>query len=1245
MTKSIRCIRPRALLPINVVFLLFIGVISSAQSAPSYSVLGNVAKLSSQYAQEQHTPPVPSPTTQQPEHESSIMPPAWPFPSASPMASVLRASVAAVPMLQEVHQLDHPLAVDFSISALPRTSEESPSIDGAKVIWYDDRTQGPTDVWGYDFSTGQEFQVTSHPVAQFISDISGEIVAYEDNRNGTWDIYATRLSTGEEFAVATGPHHQRYPRVWDDYIVYQDETGDYWQSNVYLYQISTGFTTPLAVASGFQGDPDIDDGWMVWRDNRTGPWQARAYHLPDNTYHILDPGNCNGELRQPRIGGGLVVWQNDCISWPDPGYDIYGYDLAADKLVTIYSGPGQQERPVVSDQLIAWQDQDTYGNWNVFVYVRSSGALFPVSLEPSRQQQPAVFGNTVVWQDNRSHTWDIYGLVWDGVGPPNSTPVLQNPRALHAGAYPGGEIRLSWTDNVTNELGFVLQRSIGILGTGWEDYATLPSGTAAFVDTTTEVGESYWYRVKAYNLDGSSSYSNESYSTAFDNVPNLDERYVHLLINEARMAPGTWGYPSMAPVNPLGWDPNLAYSARTHALGMNNSNCCQGHVDLAGRGPSERAYDSGYPYGTGENLFQAVTGRAGMESAHQGFMDSEGHRNNIMAADLKQTAIGFAPGGRGTLVEVFSGGPYTTMVPALPSGIVVPYSGPVETTYAYLVSFWNPGLTAPASATVVIDGARHAMTLRNGQPGRGTYIFSTNLPLGDHTYRFEFTWGAPLETARLPINGDFSGPFVREHMPDLLPGRLRSDKLVAGYEGHLSTWVQNTGELPATNVAVKFYQGDPSHDGIQIGATQIVTEILSQQGANVQAPWTPLAAGTYTISVLIDPDNQIAELDEQNNVALGDFLVRDAHLTWYVDTSVISSGDGLTPATAFRTIGEACPYAYIGDTIRVAPGTYHEQITVPTGVTLMGNTYANTILDAAGLNGPVVYLNPDSGVENFTITGSGPGYFDTGIWLDSGTATVRHNRITGNSAGIWGWCFDPSHCEARLLIEYNIIDGNTSNAVNSNEIPILLVDHNTIVGNGGSGVILNNANSLATNNIIASNESDGLVNNVGATVHHNDAWGNRQNYNGGEPGEGGLSIDPMLRDAAHADYRLFAGSPAVSSGTPTGTDMGALPFVPAREPPTDVRHERTGATDWTVSWTGVTAQGYYLYIGTTAPGLYSNQVDAGSTTSYILSNLPIGLTYYVAVSAYDANRDESRLSSEFAVIQVGYRLFLPAVTH
>jgi hypothetical protein len=72
------------------------------------------------------------------------------------------------------------------------------------------------------------------------------------------------------------------------------------------------------------------------------------------------------------------------------------------------------------------------------------------------------------------------------------------------------------------------------------------------------------------------------------------------------------------------------------------------------------------------------------------------------------------------------------------------------------------------------------------------------------------------------------------------------------------------------------------------------------------------------------------------------------------------------------------------------------------------------------------------------------------------------------------------------------------------------------------------------------------------------------------------------------------------------------------------------AAGLTVAWDppsdGMTA-GYLLLYGT-ASHSYSQQVDVGNTTSYTLSGLSDGTTYYFAVKAYDAIGDLSSPSAE-----------------
>ncbi len=280
-------------------------------------------------------------------------------------------------------------------------------------------------------------------------------------------------------------------------------------------------------------------------------------------------------------------------------------------------------------------------------------------------------------------------------------------------------------------------------------------------------------------------------------------------------------------------------------------------------------------------------------------------------------------------------------------------------------------------------------------------------------------------------------------------------------------------------------------------------------------------------------------------------------------------------------------------------------------------------------------MDADTTVRGFTIRGSGAAYFDAGIWIQRGTATIRENRITDNAFGVWAWCFDPDTCQLQVVLENNIIDHNTRGGINSNEHSILVLRNNTVVRNDGDGVVLNNNGSLAENNLVVGNSLRGLVNNAGAMVRYNNVWANRENYVGSEPGEGGLSMDPMFRDMANRDYRLHAGSPAVGHGIPTGTDMGALPFVPKGEPPPAIHLQQLEGMEWELRWSDSGAKGYNIYIGT-SPRLYTRRFDVGRTNAYRLSGLPGNLTYYVALAGYDDLGDETALSDEV-------HLFVPAV--
>jgi hypothetical protein len=88
--------------------------------------------------------------------------------------------------------------------------------------------------------------------------------------------------------------------------------------------------------------------------------------------------------------------------------------------------------------------------------------------------------------------------------------------------------------------------------------------------------------------------------------------------------------------------------------------------------------------------------------------------------------------------------------------------------------------------------------------------------------------------------------------------------------GHLLVDVHNVGTLPAENVEVKFYEGDPADGGKLLGRT-IVSHVeppntLQPQVVRTGIEWTP-TADRHSITVVLDESDGISELFERNNRA------------------------------------------------------------------------------------------------------------------------------------------------------------------------------------------------------------------------------------------------------------------------------------------------------------------------------------------------------------------------------------------
>jgi len=104
------------------------------------------------------------------------------------------------------------------------------------------------------------------------------------------------------------------------------------------------------------------------------------------------------------------------------------------------------------------------------------------------------------------------------------TPALQTPPEtpgnLTATAVSSSEIDLFWNDNSDNEDGFKVERKVS--GGTYKVIATVPADTTTFRDSGLSPNVTYYYRVKAFNGEGESGYSNEVNAT----IPQQEEKIV-----------------------------------------------------------------------------------------------------------------------------------------------------------------------------------------------------------------------------------------------------------------------------------------------------------------------------------------------------------------------------------------------------------------------------------------------------------------------------------------------------------------------------------------------------------------------------------------------------------------------------------------------------------------------------------------------------------------------------------------------
>ncbi|MBI5699912.1 right-handed parallel beta-helix repeat-containing protein [Candidatus Saganbacteria bacterium] len=260
---------------------------------------------------------------------------------------------------------------------------------------------------------------------------------------------------------------------------------------------------------------------------------------------------------------------------------------------------------------------------------------------------------------------------------------------------------------------------------------------------------------------------------------------------------------------------------------------------------------------------------------------------------------------------------------------------------------------------------------------------------------------------------------------------------------------------------------------------------------------------------------------------------------------------------------------------------------------IIQNSIIKGPLAGTGSSGKGVYFDGTNGastggtVSTCEITSLDYGIYFTGS-TTCGNITIEGNDIHDNYQwGIYHYFWAPtSNANNFIDIKRNLIRNclNTSTSYGGiyawTYFVTLNVNRNTIVKNP-IGIYAYRYDSyltlIAKNNIVASEiggfsvtGSKGILREGGTLTNtYNDVYSNDTNWSGVASGEGSISADALFVNATNNDFHLQQGSPAIDSGTPAGTDMGAYDY--SSTTPTVTLGSPNGGETWGAgAWHNIT---------------------------------------------------------------------------
>jgi len=276
---------------------------------------------------------------------------------------------------------------------------------------------------------------------------------------------------------------------------------------------------------------------------------------------------------------------------------------------------------------------------------------------------------------------------------------------------------------------------------------------------------------------------------------------------------------------------------------------------------------------------------------------------------------------------------------------------------------------------------------------------------------------------------------------------------------------------------------------------------------------------------------------------------------YYVDAlSGSNKGGNGSLKSPWKTITFSLTRLTVNDTLHVMPGTYNTSgnrevypLTLPAGITLIGSSARDCILDAEGNTSAARVLNVSTGctVAHLTVKGSNNGWWDAAIasWGTNTDWKVLNCTIEGKARGIHVWnnnknvliagnyfsnCYNDNisvYSSTNVDIFSNTFDGTLLKGLKG----IIITSNGTVPS---TGRIYNNTITNFTQLGIDADAATGK----GVTLDYNNIWNNVLNYSPNlTKGQNDISVDPVFVNATTGNLHIAPTSPLVDKGIGTYT--------------------------------------------------------------------------------------------------------------